>query len=743
MRQPAPAGGAQRLRADPDHHRRRRRRRNRRRRCWPTRSRGGGAPGGHPVPGRGAGRRPGRVDGRGAAGGRSAGRRTTGPRGRDAAGPDLRRCGRTGQAADPLIVRWGLRPLPTTPTRRRLCPLRCGQTGRRPRRRRPAGLRAVRRPPATASAGDADGPGGSPDAPTTGTPTSATPASGCPRPSAAAAGAGGRARSRRPEPDLHRLRAPRRTAPARTAAPTAHRPRAGPRDRSATPATTPRCAAAAPAPPARPCVASSPHPARTRPPAPTAPACRSRHTCTDCGLEDKALRTRPMRTLRAASPHRRAAARRRRRHIPPELAAVYEAITTTAAPRTALNWLRNGAGAAVLAELASGTTDLTHEALDAHPRRRGADYLRHVLVANEVLPAPRRTTRRTERPGPQPCAGITRERSPPGPRLRHLAGPAPATAPRGADRPAPHLHPPRPHQHHRRGRPASPGSPTAAPPWPTPAKATSTLLAGGRRPATRFGTSSTGPPQPHRPLTSPPRARTPARPPTPTNAGPRSPDSCTTTPSSSPTGSPAHCCCSTANTCPGSPRSPSTRSKPGPQVFLRLGRDDLHIPEPLAGLLQTLARDGRRYIGVGTPTTTDWLFPGLQPGRPLTAARLGERLRKLGIRAQPGRRAALTHLAAQLPAAVLADSARHPPNTAVHWVHDAGGDWNRYAAQLTQTAITNHDECLNRTVPTAGHSQGSNIAGYQNSHCAGFESASSANWDTRAARPGKPGQQQS
>jgi len=123
----------------------------------------------------------------------------------------------------------------------------------------------------------------------------------------------------------------------------------------------------------------------------------------------------------------------------------------------------------------------------------------------------------------------------------------------------------------------------------------------------------------------------------------------------------------------------------GPQTFLRLGRDALDIPEPLAGLPHTLTRDGRRYIGVGSPTTTRWLFPGMQPGRPLTASRLGERLRKHGIRAQPGRRAVLTHLAAQLPAAVLADLLGIAPTTAVNWVHDAGGDWNRYAAQLTQT----------------------------------------------------------
>jgi len=79
------------------------------------------------------------------------------------------------------------------------------------------------------------------------------------------------------------------------------------------------------------------------------------------------------------------------------------------------------------------------------------------------------------------------------------------------------------------------------------------------------------------------------------------------------------------------------------------------------------------------------LFPGHLPGRPLTPARLGERLRTLGIYAQPGRRAALTGLAAQLPAAVLADLLHLHPTTAVRWMHDAGGDWNRYAAQLIHT----------------------------------------------------------
>ena len=50
-----------------------------------------------------------------------------------------------------------------------------------------------------------------------------------------------------------------------------------------------------------------------------------------------------------------------------------------------------------------------------------------------------------------------------------------------------------------------------------------------------------------------------------------------------------------------------------------------------------------------------------------------------------GRRAALTDLAAQLLAAVLADLLHLAPTTAVRWMHQAGGNWSRYAAELART----------------------------------------------------------
>ena len=123
----------------------------------------------------------------------------------------------------------------------------------------------------------------------------------------------------------------------------------------------------------------------------------------------------------------------------------------------------------------------------------------------------------------------------------------------------------------------------------------------------------------------------------------------------------------------------------GEDTFLRLGRHDVPIPGPLASAVFQLIRDGRTYRGVGSPTATTWLFPGHLPGRPITPARLGERLRAIGVYARAGRRAALLGLAAQLPAAVTADALGLHETTAAKWTRQAGGDWSRYAAQLARS----------------------------------------------------------
>jgi hypothetical protein len=76
--------------------------------------------------------------------------------------------------------------------------------------------------------------------------------------------------------------------------------------------------------------------------------------------------------------------------------------------------------------------------------------------------------------------------------------------------------------------------------------------------------------------------------------------------------------------------------------------------------------------------------PGTYPDAPITPGTLGQRLRTLGIYAQTGRRAALLDLAAQLPAAVLVDLLGLHHNTDARWMHQAEGDWTRYAAELAR-----------------------------------------------------------
>jgi hypothetical protein len=121
------------------------------------------------------------------------------------------------------------------------------------------------------------------------------------------------------------------------------------------------------------------------------------------------------------------------------------------------------------------------------------------------------------------------------------------------------------------------------------------------------------------------------------------------------------------------------------EVSVRFGRHDLPVPTPLDALLLQLIHHGKSHVGIGSPPDSQWLFPGGLPGRPITASRLADRLRKLGIPTQAGRRAALLDLAIQLPTAVHADLLNLHPTTAVKRTRQAGGDWTRHATKITQT----------------------------------------------------------
>lgn len=429
------------------------------------------------------------------------------------------------------------------------------------------------------------------------------------------------------------------------------------------------------------------------PPGPEASLCAdcaglpTSHVCSDCGLEDKlyergrcnhcALRRRTGELLRAGD-----------EPIPTALIAVHDAIVATSTPRTALNWLRNGAGAAVLADLATGTTPISHAALDAHPRRGGADYLRHVLVAAEVLPVRDEALARLE-------AWVATSVLPTVEHAEHrrlLQAYATWHVLRRA---------------RRRAARSSTGRTTANYPRTQPIVAArflgwldqrgvsltdcrqddidSWLADGpGGYPIRDFlGWAAD---HQHCPtLIVPTVARTtgPA-----THADQRwallarllHDDTLDLTDRVA--GSLLLCYGQQLSRIAVMTTEQVQRHHDPDTVTLRLGAHAITVPEPLAGLLTRLVDVGRSHRGVGSPTTSPWLFPGHLPGRPITPSRLGERLRALGVRALPGRRATLLQLAAEVPAAVLADLLDLHVGTATRWTRDAAGDWSRYAAEL-------------------------------------------------------------
>lgn len=112
------------------------------------------------------------------------------------------------------------------------------------------------------------------------------------------------------------------------------------------------------------------------------------------------------------------------------------------------------------------------------------------------------------------------------------------------------------------------------------------------------------------------------------------------------------------------------------QVSVRLGADDLVLPPRLDVLMSELTN--RR--GHAAVSTDAWLFAGGTPGRPITAEQMRNRLAELGIVLRPSRQAALLQIASELPAPVLADLLGLHPNTAVEWVRVAQADWSAYAA---------------------------------------------------------------
>jgi hypothetical protein len=114
---------------------------------------------------------------------------------------------------------------------------------------------------------------------------------------------------------------------------------------------------------------------------------------------------------------------------------------------------------------------------------------------------------------------------------------------------------------------------------------------------------------------------------------------------------------------------------------LTAGRRPVLLPPRLGAVLRELAAQPppRLMIASGQDAPR-WLFPGHVPGQPIDSLSLGRQLNRHGIIARPARNGALSALAADLPAPVIADFLGIHVNTAVRWVTYARQDWTAYLA---------------------------------------------------------------
>jgi len=134
---------------------------------------------------------------------------------------------------------------------------------------------------------------------------------------------------------------------------------------------------------------------------------------------------------------------------------------------------------------------------------------------------------------------------------------------------------------------------------------------------------------------------------------------------------------------------PTQLSRHHEQAYLVLDQHPVLIPPRLADLIEELHATATPVAvlgGRGSPAS--WLFPGQVPGRHLSVNGLVRQLNTHGIHARIARSAALVNLAADLPAAVLADLLGLHVNTAVRWVKRARRDWASYLAARAEATCT-------------------------------------------------------
>ncbi|MET9768179.1 hypothetical protein [Streptomyces sp. NPDC006415] len=110
----------------------------------------------------------------------------------------------------------------------------------------------------------------------------------------------------------------------------------------------------------------------------------------------------------------------------------------------------------------------------------------------------------------------------------------------------------------------------------------------------------------------------------------------------------------------------------------RLGDPPSPLPKPVADLMRTYLLYCH-HLPYASSRSSQWLFPGRQPGQPMNPVSLQVHLRKIGVPPQRGRASAIRQLILQASAPVIAKALGYHDKTTTRLVTEVGGTWSRYA----------------------------------------------------------------
>lgn len=123
-----------------------------------------------------------------------------------------------------------------------------------------------------------------------------------------------------------------------------------------------------------------------------------------------------------------------------------------------------------------------------------------------------------------------------------------------------------------------------------------------------------------------------------------------------------------------------------PELRARLGALLRRARARRAPLVLRAWLDQRQARMPSLATSSPWLFPGNTPSRPIGEQSLSRSLKRIGVDCNQDRRAALLHLAGEIPAAILADIVGVHVTTAGAWANIAGRPCGDYPALRDPTS---------------------------------------------------------